>query len=442
MKKFPKFKTWKIILFLFLTSCLIGTSLVFLNFKKNYNIAHAGSGDNVSGFAWSENIGWISFNSTDCDTNGDGDIDSGEDINGCPAVGTSIPSYGVAINDTTGNFSGYAWSEHIGWISFVENTPPDNYTFNFNCSGTCNSSNNCTACYNSTDNNIYGWAKILVLGDDGWIKLRKDASDGGPDYGVNIVADDFSGWAWNGNAVTGTGIGWINFNCSDPDAGCGSNLYKVNYKIFPPDAPTIGAIEDLSCSYGEPMPVKVNWTDKSDNEESFEVQVSNWSDHCSRDSDSTESLETNITRSCTGPATEGTGYYFRVMATNSGGPSGWSTSGLHTTGFCIPDLTAGENANCDIFDLEWNYTDNTRVDEYGIYRDSGDGNGFVKIATTTPTMSGNTTTYTDTDITSDTTYSYYIIARYTSNPPPDLTSNTLLNIKPCPSLPKWKEVKP
>src|SRR3989344_3175772 len=59
----------------------------------------AASTDNVSGFVWSENIGWISLNSTR-----DG----------------SATSYGVNISPMTGTgiFSGYAWSENIGWISF------------------------------------------------------------------------------------------------------------------------------------------------------------------------------------------------------------------------------------------------------------------------------------------------------------------------------------
>ena len=60
---------------------------------------YAGSDDNVSGFAWSENIGWVSFNS---------DSDS------------SPVDYGVNLNTGNGKFSGYAWSEHIGWISFNE----------------------------------------------------------------------------------------------------------------------------------------------------------------------------------------------------------------------------------------------------------------------------------------------------------------------------------
>src|SRR3989344_900567 len=56
----------------------------------------AAAGDDVNGYAWSDNIGWISFDGTD---------------------------YGVDIDDTAGPtygaFSGYAWSDAVGWIDFT-----------------------------------------------------------------------------------------------------------------------------------------------------------------------------------------------------------------------------------------------------------------------------------------------------------------------------------
>ena len=57
----------------------------------NYKVKNDGNG-NLSGLAWGENTGWIDF-------------------------GTST-SYQVKIDGTTGDFSGYAWGENIGWISF------------------------------------------------------------------------------------------------------------------------------------------------------------------------------------------------------------------------------------------------------------------------------------------------------------------------------------
>jgi len=53
---------------------------------------------NLSGWAWGENVGWISF--------------SCENTSSCGNV-----NYGVTI-DFDGLFNGYAWGENIGWINF------------------------------------------------------------------------------------------------------------------------------------------------------------------------------------------------------------------------------------------------------------------------------------------------------------------------------------
>jgi hypothetical protein len=53
-------------------------------------VNHDGSGQ-LSGYAWGENIGWINF---------------------------APPSGGVTIDPTTGEFDGYAWAENVGWIHF------------------------------------------------------------------------------------------------------------------------------------------------------------------------------------------------------------------------------------------------------------------------------------------------------------------------------------
>ncbi len=83
---------------------LIIVLLLLLFFVKNE--ALAGTGDNVSGWIWggtedgiggNTSIGWISANSTN--------------------TGSPV-SYGVTIPIIDGNLSGYAWSENLGWISF------------------------------------------------------------------------------------------------------------------------------------------------------------------------------------------------------------------------------------------------------------------------------------------------------------------------------------
>jgi len=171
----------------------------FLN--PSFFTAHkvgASSTDNVSGWAWSENIGWISFNNTS-----DG----------------SAQAYGVNINAVSGDFSGNAWSENIGWISFnrSETNNPPSAPF---VSGTA------IANYNKNTGKVTGWARALAGcevtsgvpvtscvssgagaatgGWDGWIRLSDDLNSNWVDKGVTISNNLFSGYAW-GDSV----VGWI-----------------------------------------------------------------------------------------------------------------------------------------------------------------------------------------------------------------------------------------
>jgi len=78
----------------------------------SYKVSSDANG-NLSGWAWSEYFGWLSFSSS---TDG------------------STVNYGVKVATTTtanyeaGEWDGYAWSENIGWISFNCKTGGDNQT--------------------------------------------------------------------------------------------------------------------------------------------------------------------------------------------------------------------------------------------------------------------------------------------------------------------------
>ena len=68
---------------------------------SNFEVSNDGAG-NLSGFAWSESIGWISFYCGDLDL--------------VPPICDQF-NYRVTI-DGAGNFSGWAWNDSVGWISF------------------------------------------------------------------------------------------------------------------------------------------------------------------------------------------------------------------------------------------------------------------------------------------------------------------------------------
>ena len=211
---------------LLVVSIISGISVVCFRYKDNIKISQAGAGHNVLGFAWSENVGWISFNSGNCDADNDGNSDGL--LAGCPLVGSPIPDYGVNVDSVTGNFSGYAWSSNVGWISFdkaVAGNPPG---------APYNAAETFMAKLNTGTGEFSGWARALFAcqddlwdgikctgagagdksgGWDGWIKLRRDPADALPDYGTFLNVSDFEGWAWGDNVV-----GWISFNSKNCDA--------------------------------------------------------------------------------------------------------------------------------------------------------------------------------------------------------------------------------
>ena len=134
----------------------------------------------VTGYAWSDNIGWISFN----------------------------PSYGgVFYSISTGQLSGYAWSDNIGWISFnglsasggvggsgAKADSPSSLTTSAvsgwarACAGTQSAKDKCDNMTSRTD----GW--------DGWIKMSDSWS---PGVSVNFPTGDFSGYAWGSDVAGG-----------------------------------------------------------------------------------------------------------------------------------------------------------------------------------------------------------------------------------------------
>ena len=153
----------KLLLSLLLVT-LLGLTTTVLASETNGTI------DAGNRYAYSENLGWIDFGTTEG---------------------------AVHVTDTA--LTGYAWGENVGWISL-------------NCS---NDSSCATVDYKVANNGTgtlsgYAWSENL-----GWIDF---SPSGG---GVTIdSAGDFQGSAWGEN------VGWITFNCA-VTSSCGTVNYKV-----------------------------------------------------------------------------------------------------------------------------------------------------------------------------------------------------------------------
>lgn len=149
------------------------------------------------------NAGWISLNSLNCDTNDDG---KSEGANGCPATGTAVANYGVNVPVVDGNVTGYAWSENLGWLDFAPVglypavASGDDYAHSAKRIG--NDLKGWIRVVSIKDalavGNSGGW--------QGWIRLGSDAND--PiSYGVSINPDGtFTGKAWSEE------LGWLDFS--------------------------------------------------------------------------------------------------------------------------------------------------------------------------------------------------------------------------------------
>ncbi|MBU1906507.1 MAG: hypothetical protein KJ923_05865, partial [Candidatus Omnitrophica bacterium] len=184
----------------------------------------------LTGWAWSDKVGWISFNCKDREKETGKVCQNGNDPNFNPDQ--NLIDYSVQIDGKTGIVSGCGWSEHLGWISFNKidtGTPPaapyNEAQIDFIAKADLDSTN--------PTSDLTGWARALVFGStavpstnspdfDGWIKLDGAAQDNST-FGVKInkQTKELEGWAYGGAC-----IGWISFNCLNTNA-CSASDYQV-----------------------------------------------------------------------------------------------------------------------------------------------------------------------------------------------------------------------
>jgi hypothetical protein len=291
-------KFLQIIGFLLIVSLSVFTLAYKVSATKDNPADH-----NVWGWAYSSNIGWISFNSCNCDNGCDSAVP--EDLtsngsNGCPPAGTKISNYGVNIDKNTGELSGYAWSSNIGWITFNKDQL-------VNCpSGDCKAWTD----FSKEPKEINGWARACSVfqsgcsgalktnrGDwDGWIKLNDSFSRDDPlnKYGVwaevppSPSPSQLRGYAWGGNATNDDWlkkavVGWVSFNCKEGGIIGGDICASSDYKVFtsfnfnrPPSVSGLNVNTGIYCFAYTP-PITLGWTfndpDTGDYQTAYEIQI-------------------------------------------------------------------------------------------------------------------------------------------------------------------------
>ncbi len=211
-------------------------SYFFFPIKSQAILIGGNEYNNLRGWAWSLNIGWISFSCHRAEAvsaggaafGGSAEVANCANIWGAHIVQTSeAPALGYA----PGAVIGRAWSDNIGWISFMRSETGDppltgNSSFDSVFQG-----KNYIAMFDPATRSLYGWARVLSacksdpatgkpncalgLNDpvwDGWIYFPNTSSgvkisDGTPSAcGVGYNAGDWCGYAWGG-----FNVGWIEF---------------------------------------------------------------------------------------------------------------------------------------------------------------------------------------------------------------------------------------
>lgn len=287
-------------------SVFLFVALICVGVATGATIVRAGNSQNVIGWLWGgsemedtngdvppnvgvmdgneSGFGWISMNSRDCDTNGDGIVKTDDAAPvGCPSG--AILNYGVNVDVTTGNVSGRAWSENYGWISFEESELtgcPNN-----RCAAFVNKSYRLTS-DGSTITALDGWARILSIpeggtnagGWAGWIRLSTNTSfalgmhylaltdSGNGKYSFGRPGDLLSIYAWSDE------LGWIDFSRASITApktlkicqeGCASGvLVPSEFSLDKDGLPkTLYACLGTGTCYGDDVPVVATWTENS-----------------------------------------------------------------------------------------------------------------------------------------------------------------------------------
>ncbi|MBI2463163.1 MAG: hypothetical protein HYV65_02945 [Candidatus Spechtbacteria bacterium] len=406
--------------------CMVAASIfiIWQTHSNKVKEAHASATDNVSGFAWSENIGWISFNDTDSGAGGG-------------------QSYGVNYTVATEQLTGYAWSENIGWIKF---DPVGPYPGAPNNSAKLNLSSEETsgwarACAGSPNGDCTGGVgpNANSGGWDGWIKLAKDSSDGGASYGVIFtkVTKEFSGWAWGGDVV-----GWISFNSQTDGSGV---QYAVKGSFNTP--PTVSDLSTNTVSVcASPTYQQFSWnfSDAEDGstQTSYQLQVATDSDFSTLIIDTGVVTTPSTSRSImvslppTSNLQFNTSYFWRVQAFDSlAASSGWANG---------PNFTTPQNPLPSV-NFTWQPSiANISENEYVFFTDAtnfySSTQGWLWVITNATYQNGTNNTSQNPVVTFNTIGDQTATLTATNNVGSCSVEKSLGTIKT--PLPQFKEVKP
>ncbi len=188
---------------------------------------------------------------------------------------------------------------------------------------------------------------------------------------------------------------------------CGFSAKNV-FAVDPPPVP-----DNFRATVLAYNSIKLEWTDRSTNETGFKVERSVDSSFVPKDQFSASSVAgsgSNVTLTNTTMVAEGTLYYYRVYAYNAGGNSAFSATISATSFLKTPTgLTATLNSATSV-NLAWTDVSNAES-HYTIERKTDLGGTWAALTTDLP---ANTSSYSDSTVTTGHTYYYRVKATKTN----------------------------
>ena len=260
----------------------------------------------------------------------------------------------VQIDNNTKIFSGYGWSDDLGWIAFgTADNPLGPVTVN------------------NTTHAVSGEARVLNTGGD--IDFRPSPQ------GSNVTIDtggNFSGYAWSSDC------GWIDFG----------NTHAANlvYISPTPEAPSNFIITVESAAI-----LRYTWTDNSTNEAGLRILDGSNNIKVFVASGSTSTSETGLTAN--------TQYTRKVQAYNNGGASTSDASSKYTSVEASAGATWEGITDVSITIHSSNGPSNLSADNSGIYFENttkGTNSGWIR-----------TNTWASFGLTANTAYNFRITTR-------------------------------
>lgn len=112
-----------------------GGNIYFDSATYSSNVTIDYSTREMSGYAWSEDLGWIDFGNSSNNTQGPVSVTPSGHLAGKAKsldggyiyFDSDVYQSNVTVTSGTGQFSGYAWSEDLGWIDFSNVSAPGFY---------------------------------------------------------------------------------------------------------------------------------------------------------------------------------------------------------------------------------------------------------------------------------------------------------------------------